>query len=133
MNFSGPLPAVFIPPLTLSSGEYYVRIQHNNVNENDAVIPLNYFLSQNYPNPFNPTTVIDYQLPIVGYVTLKVYDILGREITLVNEEKIPGNYEVKFNASNLTSGVYFYRLQAGDPSLRSGQGFTETKKLVLMK
>jgi len=133
MNFSGPLPAVFIPPLTLSSGEYYVRIQHNNVNENDAVIPLNYFLSQNYPNPFNPTTVIDYQLPIVGYVTLKVYDILGREITLVNEEKIPGNYEVKFDGSNLSSGVYFYRLQAGDPSLRSGQGFTETKKLILMK
>ena len=67
-------------------------------------------------------------------MNLKIYDMLGREVAaLVNKEKIPGDYEVKFNGSNLTSGVYFYWLQTGDPSLRSGQGFTETKKLVLMK
>ena len=97
------------------------------------LIPPDYKLYQNYPNPFNPTTTIKYSIPVktrhgasLQRVTLKVYDLLGREIeTLVNEEKLPGNYEVKFDGSNLTSGVYFYRLQAGS--------FSETKKFVLMK
>ena len=95
------------------------------VEDDKAIINL-FSLSQNYPNPFNPSTVISYQLPVSGNVTLKVYDTLGREVaSLVNEEKLPGNYEVKFDGSNLSIGVYFYRLQSGT--------FSETKKFVLMK
>ncbi|GIK59923.1 MAG: hypothetical protein JETCAE03_15050 [Ignavibacteriaceae bacterium] len=91
-------------------------------------------LSPNYPNPFNPSTLISYRLPVIGFVTLKVYDVLGREVaTLVNEEKPAGEYEIEFDGSNLPSGVYLYRLTAGDPSTSSGQKFSETKKLVLLK
>jgi len=88
--------------------------------------PNNYLLSQNYPNPFNPITTIGYQLPVSGNVSLKIYNLMGEEvITLVNENKEIGNYEVQFDASKLTSGVYFYRLQSNS--------FTESKKLILMK
>jgi len=83
-------------------------------------------LAQNYPNPFNPATIISYQLPIEGLVTLKIYDMLGNEVaTLVNEIKTAGEYQVEFNASALSSGIYFYRLQAGS--------FVETKRMMLMK
>ena len=83
-------------------------------------------LSQNYPNPFNPTTQINYQLPKSGFVSVKVYNIVGKEIaTLVNGEKQAGIYTVNFNAVNLPSGVYIYTLKAG--------GFVETKKLLLLK
>jgi hypothetical protein len=86
----------------------------------------NYELYQNYPNPFNPTTTIRFTIPHRSNVTLKVYDMLGKEIaTLVDEEKNPGSYEVKFDASNLPSGVYFYKIKAGE--------FTQTKKMILMK
>jgi hypothetical protein len=86
----------------------------------------NYKLSQNYPNPFNPLTVISYQLPVISNVTLKVYDILGREVaTLVNEEKPAGSYEVQFNSSGMTSGIYFYQINAGD--------YSETKKMIFLK
>jgi hypothetical protein len=82
--------------------------------------------SQNYPNPFNPATVINYQLASAGKVSLKVYDLLGREVaTLVNGMKAAGNYSATLNAGNLPSGVYFYRLQTGS--------FNSTKKLVLLK
>ncbi len=88
--------------------------------------PIRFELKQNYPNPFNPTTKIKYQLPDAGFVTLKVYDVLGNEIaTLVNEEKQTGTYEITWYAENLPSGIYFYRLQAGS--------FILTKKMVLMK
>jgi hypothetical protein len=88
--------------------------------------PENYELYQNYPNPFNPTTTIRFTIPHRSNVTLKVYDMLGKEIaTLVDEEKNPGSYEVKFDASNLPSGVYFYKIKAGE--------FTQTKKMILMK
>lgn len=88
--------------------------------------PREFALNQNYPNPFNPTTVISYQLPAAGKVTLKVYDILGNEIAaLVNQEQPAGMYEVKFDASGLSSGVYFYRLSTGS--------FTETKKMMLLR
>ncbi len=87
----------------------------------------NFFnIEQNFPNPFNPSTTIKYELPELSFVTLKVYDVLGSEIiVLVNGEKSKGSYEVEFDGTNLSSGIYFYRLQAG--------GFTETKKMVLMK
>jgi len=88
--------------------------------------PTQFLLKQNYPNPFNPSTVISYQIASLDKVCLKVYDLLGREIsTLVNEVKSAGSYTVTFNALNLPSGVYFYRLQTGT--------FTETKKLVLLR
>ncbi len=83
-------------------------------------------LYQNYPNPFNPVTNINYTVPKSNFVTLKVFNLLGEKVaTLVNEEKQAGNYEVKFNGSDLTSGVYFYQIKAGS--------FSDTKKLILMK
>ena len=89
-------------------------------------IPEKYSLSQNYPNPFNPTTNIKYQIPINSFVTLKIYDVMGREVkTLVSETKSAGSYSVDFNASDFSSGVYFYKIQSGD--------FTETKKMLLIK
>lgn len=95
------------------------------VEENDN-IPIEFSLFQNYPNPFNPNTTIKFSIPSRQFVTIKVFDLLGREIeTLVNEEKSIGNYELKFDGSNLTSGVYFYRLHANN--------FSETKKLILIK
>ena len=85
-----------------------------------------YILSQNYPNPFNPVTRINYQIPKLSHVTIKVYNILGQEIaTLVNAEKMAGHYSVEFNATNFASGVYLYRMQAGS--------FVSTKKLILLK
>ncbi|NWG29680.1 MAG: T9SS type A sorting domain-containing protein, partial [Ignavibacteriaceae bacterium] len=83
-----------------------------------------YELEQNYPNPFNPSTIIKYQIPKDGTVTLKIYDVLGSEVaTLVNEQKVTGKYEVNFNASKFASGVYIYRLSVNDPSTSSGQSF----------
>jgi hypothetical protein len=83
-------------------------------------------LEQNYPNPFNPTTKIKYQIPELSFVTFKIYDVLGNEIvTLVNEEKPAGTYEVEFDGTKLPSGIYFYRMQA--------LNFVETKKMILLK
>jgi len=96
-----------------------------------------YSLSQNYPNPFNPSTTIKYQIPELSLVTLKVYDVLGSEIiTLVNEEKPLGSYEVDFSVGqnsilSLSSGIYFYRLQVYAPG-RAGS-FVETKKMMLLR
>ena len=91
-------------------------------------LPTQFKFEQNYPNPFNPTTVISYQLPIDSYVSLKVYDILGREVaTIVNEYQLAGSYKTQFSASNLrlASGVYFYRIVADD--------FVQSKKMLLLK
>ena len=100
--------------------------------EENKILPTEYSLSQNYPNPFNPTTKIKYSIPqTVGdenfrSVQLKVYDVLGRKVTtLVNEKKEPGQYEVEFNAAYLSSGVYFYQIKAGE--------FIKTKKMILLK
>jgi hypothetical protein len=99
--------------------------------EQESEIKLNFLLNQNYPNPFNPTTTIQYSVPSVGAylntpVQLKVYDVLGNEIAiLVNERKPAGTYEVIFDANDLTSGIYFYQLRAGD--------LIETKKMLLLK
>jgi hypothetical protein len=88
--------------------------------------PSSYSVSQNYPNPFNPTTKINFALPKSGLVTLKVYDMLGKEVaTLVNEVKNVGTYSVDFNASTLSSGIYFYKV--------SVNGFSEVKKMMLIK
>lgn len=111
----------------IQRGEFDLnKLNYVNVSFKGETIPVTYELSQNYPNPFNPTTTIRYQLPKDGMVTLKVYDILGAEVvTLVNEEKVAGKYEVNFNASNLASGVYIYRLNVND--------YVSVKKMVLLK
>ena len=103
--------------------------------ENLSVYPTEYALDQNYPNPFNPTTTIKYSIPKLSFVTIKIYDVLGSEVaTLVNEEKPTGTYEVEFKSAaslQLSSGIYFYRLQVIDPESRSGQGFVDTKKMII--
>ncbi len=105
-----------------------VSIQYvtfTNINEN-SYSPTKLTLSQNYPNPFNPTTTIKYSIPAASIVSLKIYDILGKEVAdLVNEYKNSGTYEVEFNAANLSSGTYFYQLKSGN--------YTQTKKLLLLK
>ena len=94
--------------------------------KDNKFVPLIYKLDQNYPNPFNPTTKISYTIVKSGLVTLKIYDILGREVsTLVNQQQIAGHYTVNFDASRLASGVYFYRIQSGS--------FVSVKKMVLLK
>ncbi|MBK7629458.1 MAG: T9SS type A sorting domain-containing protein [Ignavibacteriales bacterium] len=125
----------------LSAGYYAYRLKQidfdgsyelsNEINV-DISSPANFSLAQNYPNPFNPNTIIKYNIPVAStegrniYVTLKVTDVLGNDVsTLVDEEKPAGSYEVDFNASSLSSGIYFYRLQAGS--------FIQTKKMVLIK
>ncbi len=93
------------------------------------LIPLKYNLSQNFPNPFNPTTVIDYAIPENSFVSLKVYNSLGQEVSnLVNESKQAGTYHVNFNAAGLPSGVYYYILRAG-----SNNEYVKTNKMVLLK
>ncbi|QQS38293.1 MAG: T9SS type A sorting domain-containing protein [Ignavibacteriales bacterium] len=98
-----------------------------------TVSPMKFSLSQNYPNPFNPSTKISWQSPVGSHQTLKVYDVLGREVaTLVNEYRDAGSYEVEFDASKLASGVYYYQLKVGDqPDGKAG--FVETKKMMVIK
>uniref|UniRef100_A0A7V2ZIV1 T9SS type A sorting domain-containing protein n=1 Tax=Ignavibacterium album TaxID=591197 RepID=A0A7V2ZIV1_9BACT len=94
--------------------------------ENEEQIPKEFSLSQNYPNPFNPTTKISWQSPVGSRQTLKIYDVIGNEVaTLVDEYRDAGRYEVEFDASGLSSGVYFYKLTLGS--------FTETKKMLILK
>ncbi len=96
------------------------------VKPGSSEIPDEFSLFQNYPNPFNPVTQIEYQLPSKEFVNLTVYDVLGNETALlVNEEQNPGTYKVEWNGSNFPSGIYFYKLQAGD--------FTQTRKMTLIK
>ena len=98
----------------------------NGIKELDNGIPDVYSLDQNYPNPFNPSTVINFSIPESGLVTLKIYNVLGQEVAeLVNDVKPAGNYEVTFDASDLTSGMYIYTITAGN--------FTSTKKMMLLK
>ncbi len=81
---------------------------------------------QNYPNPFNPNTIIKYSIPKLSLVTIKVFDLLGKHLQiLLNKQQPSGNYEVEFNGSNLSSGIYFYRLETSD--------FVMTKKMILLK
>ncbi|MBS1518172.1 MAG: T9SS type A sorting domain-containing protein [Bacteroidetes bacterium] len=96
------------------------------INQISQIVPDRYELNQNYPNPFNPSTKINFSIPRTGFVSLKVFDISGREAAdLVNEVLSPGEYEYKFNASNLSSGIYFYVFKS--------EQFTETKRMMLIK
>ena len=125
--------SLFVSGATLFAGTYEAGIWKRPLSELVTGIkgvpgnlPKSFALGQNYPNPFNPTTTINYDIPARSYVTLVVYDILGRRVeTLVNGEKHPGHYEVTFDASRLPSGVYLYRLQAGS--------FTSVRKMILVK
>jgi len=107
-------------------GSFY-RIEEAELKDIETeTTPEAYSLSQNFPNPFNPNTTIRYEIPVAGVVTIKLYDLLGREVrVLVNEHKPPGRYQVTFDAGTLASGVYYYRLDAG--------GFHSVKKLVLIR
>ena len=120
---------------SVGPGIYYYRLKQIDFNGDykysdevfvEVKATLTFSLEQNYPNPFNPSTKIKFDVPAESFITLKVYDLLGNEIAiLVNEEKNAGSYEVEFNVAELTSGVYFYQLQAGS--------FVETKKMILLR
>jgi len=110
------------------TGLWYQNIDSllTGVNSSSNIIPAEYKLSQNYPNPFNPSTKIEYQIPKESNVQIKIYDFTGKEMmTVVNEMKSAGIYSVEFNAASLSSGVYFYKLQAN--------GFESTRKMMLLK
>jgi hypothetical protein len=123
--------------ITSGSSVYKIRLASTTGvdKKQGGILPNNYKLFQNYPNPFNPSTVIGYQLPKAGFISLKIYDLLGNEVkTLVNEFQSAGIYNSQFSildlpaarhGSQLTSGIYFYTLIAGN--------FTQTKKLILIK
>lgn len=107
-------------------GAYGIGCESLGIYSRVDVLPAKYSLSPNYPNPFNPTTTIGYCLPVTSFVKLSVYNILGHEVeTLVNQEQPAGNYRVIWNADNMTSGLYFYRVQAGE--------YVETRKMVLLR
>ena len=120
------LPDGYIYAVTSQGYIYRSSIKVTDVETQRTNVPNNFSLSQNYPNPFNPTTTIDYSIPKSSFVSIKVYDVLGREVTtLVNGEKNQGKYSMVFEGSKLTSGIYFYRMQAGN--------FIETKKFMVIK
>ncbi len=120
---------------TVDAGMYSYRLMQKDYDgtfaysqevEVEINLPLEYSLDQNYPNPFNPTTTIRYSIPEDNFVSIKLFDILGNEVlTLVNEQRQAGRYEMLFNASNIASGVYYYQINSGS--------FTQTRKLMLMK
>ena len=119
---------------------YFARIKPYETGISSNEVPVSFRLSQNYPNPFNPVTNIMYEIPFAGYVSFKIYNSIGAEITsLVNETKQQGSYEVNWDASNYPSGVYFYELSVGDPSTEfsphnvAGLRVTDRKKMVLVK
>lgn len=128
-------PGSYANDIVLGSDNYVYVVGGNTAKINqggvtslsdDKLTPDGFILAQNYPNPFNPSTTISFSIPSAGFTSLKVYEILGDEVaTLVNEERSAGEYDITFDASTLTSGVYLYRLSAGS--------FTEIKKMILMK
>ena len=110
---------------TENEGIFMANLNPTNVDDSNNLL-VNFSLEQNYPNPFNPLTNIRYSIPHSSKATIKIFDVLGNEIeTLVNEEKLAGEYEVKFDGSGLSSGIYFYQLKAGS--------FIQTKKLILLR
>ncbi len=144
----------FTVPILSSNTKYYWRVNAKNaagssafsarrtfttgtsttdVGLTNGAAPSVFHLEQNFPNPFNPTTTIGYQLSAISFVSLKIFDLLGREVaTLVNEERSAGIYSAQWNASAFPSGVYFYRLSVWNPSGQTGL-FSESKKLLLIR
>jgi len=124
-------PARSVQYVMVEPGDNIVSVENNE----DNAIPSHYELNQNYPNPFNPQTTISYSLPQESNVSLKVFDILGREVAdlLQNKFETAGYHEVTFDGLNVPSGIYFYQLTAADPSQSSGQSFVQTKKMILIK
>jgi hypothetical protein len=116
-------------------GKYYYRLKlidnngqydYSNIMTIEFISPLRYELAQNYPNPFNPTTTIRFDVPNSSQITLKVYDILGKEIaTLVDEKKEPGSYQVQFGRGNISSGIYIYQMHSNN--------YVQTRKMVIVK
>ena len=107
------------------NGDLYGDTSLTGITKISSEVPGEFSLSQNYPNPFNPSTTIKFDIPKAGNVLLKIYDITGKEVYLINDFKAAGQYETTFDASNFASGVYYYKLESGS--------FTETKKMVLIK
>ncbi|MBK7229800.1 MAG: T9SS type A sorting domain-containing protein [Ignavibacteriales bacterium] len=139
LNTSGTIDSNFVS-LDIQDGLYLSVIKNSNnitlvidsvgvldVEEiNDGEIVNDFSLSQNYPNPFNPSTNIQFALPHSGYVTLEIFSVTGERVdVLISEELNAGKYNYEWNGSNLTSGIYFYRLNAGN--------FVETRKMILLK
>jgi len=144
-----PTASQFIDSTVLRGSVYYYRLRTKNSNSNIYSYPIrtdtvgkkgvvitevkeaptlknSFMLYQNYPNPFNPTTTINYSVSKQSFVTIKVYDVLGRDVaTLVNENKQVGNYSIQYNANKLSSGIYFYAMESGS--------YTQTKKILLLK
>jgi hypothetical protein len=126
-------------PLVAPDGFYKFSVINSVTGNNERNYAEQFYLSQNYPNPFNPSTKIKFTIPSnvkrkMSNVLLKVYDILGNEVvTLVSDELPAGEYKVEFNASELTSGVYFYQLTVTDVSLNPGQMIVKTKKMILLR
>jgi hypothetical protein len=115
-------PARSVQMIMIEGGINYI----SSVDKTGSEMPRTYNLYQNYPNPFNPSTVISYQIPASVFVTLRVFDVLGREVEiLVNERQNAGKHSVQFNAFGLSSGMYFYKIEAGN--------YRDTKKLLLLK
>ena len=119
----------------LSAGKYQYRLkqidfdgsfEYSNIVEVEVMVTKDYSLSQNYPNPFNPATLISFSIPNDEFVSLRIYDVLGREVAqIINERRSAGTYQVEFNGTALNSGVYYYTLTAGS--------YTETKKMMMVK
>ncbi len=120
-------------PLSASSVSYRLKqidtdgkLEYSDIIELKTNLLKNYVLEQNYPNPFNPTTVISYSIPIASFVSVKIFDVLGNTIaTLVSKNQEVGSYKVNFNATELSNGIYFYKIRAGK--------FTSIKKMLLLK
>ncbi|KAB2845854.1 MAG: T9SS type A sorting domain-containing protein, partial [Ignavibacterium sp.] len=112
-----------------TSGEGFIVWSVDNVIvgvDNEGIMLSDFSLFQNYPNPFNPSTTILYEIPEIQHITIRVFDLLGKEVaTLVDEEKHAGKYSVDFDGRNLSTGMYIYKIQAGS--------FTQTKKMILLK
>ncbi|MBK6876599.1 MAG: T9SS type A sorting domain-containing protein [Ignavibacteria bacterium] len=113
--------------LGYACGKYFYKYERtNSIVQTSSEIPDGFELVQNFPNPFNPSTKINYRLQVAGVTRLVVIDLMGREVAeLVNEYHSPGSYEYKFDASNLSSGVYYYKITAGE--------FVSVKKMLLVK
>ena len=124
-------------PGQLTSGQFWylpIRIITTEVAQKEISIPIEFSLDQNYPNPFNPTTTIQFTLPEASKVTLKLFDILGKELTtLVDMEMETGVHKVLFDAKDFASGVYFYRIQAESENSDARQAFVQSRKLIFIK